>query len=119
MVPNGLDRYSPLLDGMALLALGAKLPAMEICMAVRTFRTHVFEHRLDVARPAFHLLVRTAQWIARLIVVEVGNGADGFPTGVGVTTLAGNCQRTVRILCRVSFCRLARRDAARQEQNPN
>ena len=78
------------LDGMALLTLCTKLPAMEIGMAVRTFRTHVLEHQLDVARPAFDLLVRTAQWIARPVVVKVGNSAERLPTGEGVAILAAD-----------------------------
>ena len=50
-----------------------------------------------MALGALHFFVHAAQRVARLVVVKLGNTADGPPTQRGVAVLAGNTESTVRI----------------------
>ena len=96
MLLHGLQRDLPAFYCVALLALCAELPAVNIGMAVRTLRAHVGEDQTCVTQPALHRFVHAAQWIARLVMVEFRKIADGLPTGESVTILASLIQRAVR-----------------------
>ena len=76
---------------MALLAVGAKLAAMKISVAILALRSDVAEHHVGVARGAGDAFVQPAQWESRLgIVVEFRNSADGSPACGGVAVAARN-----------------------------
>lgn len=85
-----LQGYIPADHAVALLAICAKLPAVNIGVAVGTLRAHVAEYRFDMALNAIDLRVHAPQGIAGRIVVEFGDGADRLPTRLGVAILAGN-----------------------------
>jgi len=94
-----LRGYRPALNRMALLAIRTHLSAVHIALLVTVSAVFadVLKDRLHMARDALHLLVHAAKRIIGLVVVELGNGADGPPTRRSVTVLTGYCQRAVRI----------------------
>lgn len=65
MVANLFERNLPAFHAMAALAIGAKLAAMNIRVAVGTLRANLFEDKIGVALCARHLCMHTAQRIAR------------------------------------------------------
>jgi hypothetical protein len=90
---NLLHRDLPSLDGVALFAVRAELPLVNISMAIGALVAHVGEHRFGVALGAGHALVHAAQGKARLVVIEFGCAPDRLPPALRVTVLAGNVQR--------------------------
>ena len=92
-----LNGNIPTLYGVTLCAVGTHLAAMNVGVAIGAILSDIGEDRLDVARDALHVFVHATQGIVGLVVIEFRNGADGSPTGGGVTVLAGDRQRTVRI----------------------
>jgi hypothetical protein len=80
---------------VALLALGAHLPAMNIGVAVSAFVAHVAEHGIAVALNAGNVLVQAAQGVPGFAMVELGDAADRFPSRKRVAVLAGDVQITV------------------------
>ena len=82
--------YVPTAHGVALCAVGSKLPSMNVCVAVRTVLSYVREHRFCVALRALHLLVHPAQWIIRVVVVEFGMRPNRPPPVCCVAIFAGN-----------------------------
>lgn len=101
VILHGIDGHLPSLDRVAILTIRAELPPMKIGMAVRALVSDVGKYLFGVARSAGNARVHSAQRIARLmIMIEFRTGADGTPTGGGVTTHAGNFQWPVRILHR-------------------
>ena len=101
MLLNLLHRHLPSLHRMALLAVRAHLALVNVGVAVCAFTSHVGEHRIGVALGTAHTPVHAPQWIARLIVIEFGDIANGLPSAEGVTILARDIQlvavRTARI----------------------
>jgi len=97
MILNGLYRDVPAVHGVALLAVGAKLPPVNVGVAVRAFGTHVREHQLGVALNALNFFMHPAQRIAGFVVVKFRDAADGFPTGGGMAIFARDVQRAVRV----------------------
>lgn len=87
----------PALDGVTLGAVGAHLAAMNVGVAVGAIFADVGENRLDVALRAWDFFVHAAQRVFRLVVIKLGNDADGAPSSGRVTVLARNADRTVRI----------------------
>lgn len=81
---------------MALFAGGAKLPLVDVCMAISTFLANVGKHRFSVAPGTAHALVHAAQREAGLVVIELRDIANGFPSALGMAVLAGDIQRSVR-----------------------
>jgi hypothetical protein len=65
-------------------------------VAIRTIFSYVGEYRLGMAAGAGHLLMHPAQRIPRGVVIELWDGPDGSPTGIGVAVFAGNVEGTVR-----------------------
>ena len=99
-----LNRDRPPPHCVALLAIGAELPLVNIGVAILAKVADVCEQQLDMALHAGHRLMHPAQRIPRLIVVELGNGADRPPGICCVAVLAGDVQiamRTVRACCRL------------------
>jgi len=85
-----LQRHIPADHAVALLATGAKLPAMNIGVTVRAPRAYVAEYQLGMALGAIHLGVHAAQGIAGLVMVELRNRADRFPARLCMAILAGD-----------------------------
>lgn len=81
---------------MALLAIDAHLPLVDVGVAIGTSGTHIGKDWLGVTLVASHILVHAAQRIFGLIVIEFRDGPDGLPPNRGVTVLAGNIQIPVR-----------------------
>jgi len=95
-----LDRIEgdiPTPDRVAAFTIGAKLPAMNVGVAVGAMGTYVFENEAGVALCAAYLLMHATEGIASGVVIELGNRANGLPTGIGVAVLARDGQRTVGI----------------------
>lgn len=103
---------------------------MNVRMAVRALRADFLEIQIRMAVCAIHLRVHSAQRIAGLIVIELGVGANWFPTRVGVALLAWNRKGSVRIghlglrAARLRFLRrLLQRQAGnhrrKDDQNPS
>ena len=81
---------------MALLAIGAHLPLVDVCVAIRALHPNISEDRLGVALRAAHTLVHAAQRIFGCVVIEFRNSADGFPAADRMTVLAWNAKASVR-----------------------
>ena len=104
MLLHLLDRNRPSPHRVALLTIRAELPLVNIGVAILAKVADVCEQQLDMALHAGHRLMHPAQRIPRLIVVELGNGADRPPGICCVAVLAGDVQiamRTVRACCRL------------------
>lgn len=86
----------PAFDGVALFAVRAHLPLVDVCVAVRALAADIAEHRFGVALHTAHALVHAAKRILRGVVVEFGNGADRLPAAQGVAVLTGNTKAAVR-----------------------
>ena len=67
-------------------------------MAVLAALAHITKQRSRVAFLAAYLRVHPAKGVARLVVIELRNVADRLPSRRGVTLLAGECHRAMRIL---------------------
>ncbi len=89
--PRLLDRHAPALYRVALLAIAAELPSMNIGVAGSALLAYILEDPIDVARRAGNPLMHAQQRPACLgIVVEFGLRPDGLPGCGGMATLAGN-----------------------------
>ena len=97
VIADLIDRNLPAFDRVAALAIGAELPAMNVCVTVCAMRTDFTEDEIRVALRTRNFLVHAAQRIAGGVVIEFGIGADRLPAGVGMTLLAGNGNRAMRI----------------------
>jgi len=95
---NVFDSDCPAADGVALLAIGAELAPVNIGVAVLAALADVGENHLYVTPGAGHGSVHAAQRIARLIMVELGNGADRLPATRGMTVLTWHGQVAVRTM---------------------
>lgn len=88
VIPDSVQRDLPAPNGVALLAVGAHLAAMQVGVAVRALLADIGEDEAGMARRAVQLLMHAAQRIAGLIVVELGDRADWLPTRVGMAVFA-------------------------------
>ena len=79
MLIDLLDGDVPPLHRMALFAICAHLPLVNIGVTIRALRAHVGKHHLGVALRAGHALVQTAQRILCGVVIELRNRADRLP----------------------------------------
>jgi hypothetical protein len=116
MVPHLLIRSLPALYRVALFASRAELPAMNIGVATRAARTYILEHKIGMALTAGNLCVHSAQRVACLIVIKLGDVSDGFPVRGGVAVFAGYLDRAVRITI-IFLIRLGIGEAHRRKQN--
>ncbi len=91
-----LCRNIPALHGVALRAIGAHLPLVNVRVALFAILANIGEHGLDVTPNAFDFFVQAAQRITCFVVIEFRNRANGLPAGGGVTVLTRNCQGAVR-----------------------
>ena len=80
----------PALHRVALGAVRAHLPLVNICVAILAVFAYVGEYRLCVALNALDFFMHAAQRVFRFVVVEFRNGADGLPGGRRVAVFAGD-----------------------------
>lgn len=95
MLLHLLDRNGPSPHSVALFAVGAELPFVNVRMAVLATQPHIRKHRLHVTLRASYSLMHTAQGIAGLVVIEFRDGANRPPRIRRVTILARNIQIAV------------------------
>jgi len=96
MLAHGLQGNSPALHRVALLALCAELAAMNVRMAIRALGSDVGEHEADMALRAGNPPMKSPQRVMRLVMIELDNIAEGFPSRECVAVLAGGRQISVR-----------------------
>ena len=87
VIADGL-RDLPSGDGVAAFTICAELAAMNVCVAISTMRACILEDQACVALHAADLGVHAAQRITRLIVIELGVGANRLPACVRMAVLA-------------------------------
>lgn len=97
MLLNSLHGDVPSIHGVALLALGSELAAMQIRMTIRALCPNIAEHQFEVAEPAVHFPVHSPQREMCLVVIKFGKASDGLPTRERVTVLTTDVQWAVRI----------------------
>lgn len=85
---------------VTFLTSGPKLSAMNVGMAISAPAAHVGENQADVALRAAHFFMHSPERVARAIVIEFRDAADGLPTGVRVAIFAGDGDGAVRIVPR-------------------
>ena len=96
MVLDLADADPPTLHRMALIASRAKLPAVNVGVAIRALHPDVRKNQIRVALPAADFLVHTPQRILRLVVIKLGHVADRFPARKRVAVLTRDGEVTVR-----------------------
>jgi hypothetical protein len=97
VIANRRDGNVPALDRVTRLAIRPELAPVDVRVAIRAFLSHVCKNELHMALSALHFFVHPTQGIARLVVVELGNTADGFPTEGRVAVFTGNGECAVGI----------------------
>ena len=80
MVTNRGYGNPPSFDGVAGFTIRAKLAAVDVGMAIRTFLPHIRKNEFHMALGALHLFVHAAQRVAGLVVVKFRDASDGLPT---------------------------------------
>ena len=96
MLFDRLKRYLPTEHRVALGAVRAEFPAVNIGVTIRAVSADVGEDGLHVALGAGDFLVHSATRISSFAVVEFGHGADRPPARVGVAVFAGDGEVSVR-----------------------
>jgi hypothetical protein len=91
-----LDGNIPALYCVALLAVGAHLAFVDICVTGRALRAYIREDWLGVALSAGHTLVHAAQRILGGVVIEFWYGADRLPAAQRVAILARDTEASMR-----------------------
>jgi hypothetical protein len=86
----------PPLNGVALSAVRAHFPLVDVGVAVLAIRGDVAEDRLDMALHTRHFFVHAAKRVLSLIVIEFRHGTDRTPARGRVTVFTRNGERTVR-----------------------
>lgn len=93
----------PTAHGMAILALGPELAAMQIGVAISAPLAGLGEHLGDMAQSALDVVVHAAQGkLGFPVVIEFQLSPQRRPAGGGVAVLAGKRYGTVRIPRRLS-----------------
>jgi hypothetical protein len=116
-----LDRHLPAKHSVALGAVRAELCAVNVSVAIRAVLSNVGENWLGVATGAGYFFMHAAKRIARGVVIEFRNGANGCPACARVAIFAGDVQRTVRTSAGLPLrvCRAAGSENQKSEnENP-
>lgn len=100
-----LDGDIPALNRVALRAVRAHLPLVNVGMAVLAIPAYIGENWFYMALDALDFFVHAAKRILRFVVIELRHRADGAPTGSRVAVLARNRQGSVRTACVASLTR--------------
>ena len=109
----------PSLQGVTLLAIGAKLALVYVSVAVRTLRSHVAEYRIGVTLRASNADVHATKSEFGLVVIEFRDAADRFPARRCVAVLARDVQiavRTARVRVALRICHGCDAAAKQNEQ---
>lgn len=108
MVADGIDIHLPAVNGVAVLACRAKLPPMDVSVAISALLTDVSKDFLHMARITCDILVKAAERILCFtVVVELHCLPKGRPTCCRMAVLAGDGERPVRIARLLRFPSLA------------
>ena len=81
---------------MALGAVLAELGAVNVGVTIGAVLANVGENRFCVTSRAGYFFVHASKRVARGVVVEFGNGANGSPARIRVTIFTRNSEWTVR-----------------------
>lgn len=108
-----LHRNLPASHGVALLAVGAELTAVNIGVAILAALADVAEHHLGVTLSAGYRLVHAAKRITSLIVIKFGDRSDRPPSGRCMAILTRNREIAVGAM-RAGSTRSLRRYACRR-----
>jgi len=92
MVADRLERDLPSQNGVALLALRSKLPAVNIGVAVRAFGADLRKDQAYMALRAGNLLMKSAKGVGGLVVVKLRNAAEGLPSREGMAVFTRDVQ---------------------------
>ena len=95
MLLDLLNRYGPSAHGVALLAIRAQLPLVDICVAILATLPDIGEDRFHVTLNTGHGLMHAAQRIPGLVVIKFGHGTDRFPSIRRMAVLAWEIQISV------------------------
>jgi len=101
MLLHRVHRNLPAEGAVALGAIGAKLTAVDIRVAIRAVLAHILENRLEVTLGAVNFFVHSAQRVSRGVVVEFRNSPNRCPTRARVAILTRNRKWTVRTPARL------------------
>ena len=74
-----LNGHIPALDRVALFAVCAHLPLVNVRVTGRALRSHIRENQLGMTLRATHALMHPAQGIFRCVVIEFRYGSNWFP----------------------------------------
>jgi hypothetical protein len=91
MIADLLAGSEPALHNVALGAIRAKFPQVNVGVAIGAVLADVGEDRVRVALRAGNSRVRAAQRVSSLIVIEFGNGTNRAPTSSRVAIFTRNC----------------------------
>ena len=97
VILHGSRGRAPALNRVAVLALSAELSPVEIRMASRALRPGLGKNVRDVARFTGHVLMHPAQRKLSSVVIKLGLRAQRREARGGVTVLARDRNRPVRI----------------------
>jgi hypothetical protein len=117
---NRLHGNLPAENRVALRTVSAELRAVNVSMAICAVFSNVGENWLGVASRTGHFFVHAAKGVARGVVVEFGDGADGGPARIRVAILAGNVEGAVRTSARLplGIRRATKCNCAKKEHEP-
>jgi hypothetical protein len=106
---------------VALGAVGSKLSAVNVGVAIGALLSNVGENRLSVASRAGYLFVHAAKGVSRAVVAKFRNGANRGPARACMAIFARNVQRAVRTSARLPLGvrRAAEREGKNTEREPN
>jgi len=85
----------PALHRVALLAVRAHLPLVNIRVTSGALRSYVGENQLGMALRAAHAFVHAPQRISRGVVIEFRDCSNRLPAAQRVAILAGNAEASV------------------------
>jgi len=96
--PGLPDFDSPALHGVALLAIAAKLAAVNVGVAGTALLAHVAEDTVHMARSARHpFMAAQERPVGLRIMVELRTGSDRLPGCRGVATFTGYAEWSVGV----------------------
>lgn len=93
-----MNRHLPAIHSVTQFALCSVLSAVDVGMTILAALAHVTKQRSCVALLAAHFRVHPTKGVASLVVIKLRNVADRLPSRRGVTLLAGERHRAMRIL---------------------
>lgn len=97
MIADLLAGSEPALHDMALGAVGAEFPQMNIGMAIGAVLSDVGEDGAGVALRAFYFFMHATKRVSRVVVIELESGAKGLPICRRVAIVAGNFESAMGI----------------------